>query len=227
MRSGPRTGRRGIVLEVYARLRRRWGHAGWWPGDSAFEVCLGAILTQGTSWRNVEKALESLRRKGRLSFETLHGLPPSKLAPWIRSSGYFRVKARRICAFLDFLAREYKGRVGSMSREPVHDLRSKLLSVRGVGPETADSIILYAAGLPSFVVDAYTRRIFSRLGVLEGGEGYEAVQQRLTSALPKDVALYNDYHAQLVRLGKEICRPRPRCGVCPLDELCPKKGVLG
>ena len=205
---------------LYRRLRRRYGHAGWWPGETPFEVCLGAILTQNTSWTNVQKAIRCLRERGWLSYQALRAVPPSRLAPLIRSSGYFNVKARRVAAFVRFLGREYGGRVEAMAAEEPLDLRRKLLGVDGVGAETADSIVLYAAGLPLFVVDAYTRRVFSRLGALSGGEDYDSVQRWFMEALPADAALFNDFHAQIVRLGKEVCRPRPRCGDCPVAELC-------
>ncbi len=213
------------LLRLYARLRTRFGHAGWWPGESAFEVCVGAILVQNTAWANVERTLESLRRRGRLSFRALDGLPASRLAPLLRSSGTFRVKARRLRAFLDFLGSEYGGRVEGMKAEHPQALRRKLLAVLGIGPETADSIALYAALHPLFVVDAYTRRIFARLGLLRGDESYAEAQGFFMDRLPRDSALYNDYHAQLVRLAKDHCRPRPRCPSCPLENLCPKRGL--
>ena len=213
------------LVEVYRRLRRRYGHASWWPGQTALEVCVGAILTQNTAWINVEKALARLKARGLLSYRGLSRLPPSRLAPLIRSSGTFNVKARRLAAFLRFLGREYGGRVSDMARERPRALRSKLLAVHGIGPETADSIALYAAGAPLFVVDAYTRRVFTRLGFLEGGEAYDEVQRFFMRALPCDAALFGDYHAQIVRLGKDVCRTRPRCSACPLDDLCPKHGL--
>jgi len=206
---------------VYRRLRARFGHAAWWPGESPFEVCVGALLVQNTAWRNVERTLDSLRRRGLLSFEALHGLTPSRLAPLLRPSGTFRVKARRLHAFLELLGSEYGGRVEAMSAESPSNLRRKLLSVSGIGPETADSIALYAAGHAVFVVGAYTRRVFSRLGLLAGNESYAEVQEFFLERLPRDAALFNDYHAQLVRLGKDHCRPRPRCTGCPLDDICP------
>jgi len=246
-RGEPKDTRR-LLLHVYRRLRARYGHAGWWPGESAFEVCVGAILVQNTAWSNVERALASLRQRGFLSFEALHRRAPSRLAPLLRASGTFRVKARRLRAFLDFLGAEYGGTAEAMAAEHPARLREKLLAVAGIGPETADSIALYAAGHPVFVVDAYTRRVFSRLGLLgdEGPAGrarptssgprgggprgarpdaYDRLQRFLTDHLPRDAALFNDYHAQLVRLGQEACRPRPRCADCPLDDLCPKRGV--
>lgn len=214
------------LLRVYTRLRGRFGHAGWWPGETPFEVCVGAILTQNTSWTNVEKALRALESHGALTYEGMSGLSERRLATLIRSSGYFNLKARRLRDFLAFLASEYGGQVERMAGEDPRALRSKLLEVRGVGPETADSIVLYAAGLPLFVVDAYTRRAFTRLGMLRGGESYSAIQEKLMRLLPADVALYNDYHAQIVNLGKDLCRPRrPRCGECPLDDVCPKRGL--
>jgi endonuclease-3 related protein len=217
---GPGTKRR-LLLLVYRRLLTGFGHAGWWPGESPFEVCVGAILVQNTAWTNVERALDALRRRGLLSFEGLRRLPPSRLARLVRPSGTFRVKATRLRALLDFLGREYGGRVEAMRDEEPGRLREKLLAVRGVGPETADSIALYAAGHPLFVVDAYTRRVFTRLGLLRGGESYGDVQRLFTDALPRDAPLYNDYHAQIVRLAKDVCRPLARCRDCPLQDLCP------
>jgi endonuclease-3 related protein len=213
------------VLAIYDRLRDAYGHAGWWPAKTPFEVCLGAILTQNTAWTNVERALSALRSRRLLSHRALRGLPPSRIAPLIRSSGTYRLKARRVAAFVRFLEREYGGRVAAMAGEEAAPLRQKLLAVDGIGPETADSIALYAAGLPLFVVDAYTRRIFSRLGLVSGSESYDRIQRFFMDCLPRDAALFNDYHAQIVRLGKEACRARPLCGRCPLERLCPKRGV--
>ena len=213
------------LRQVYRRLRRHFGPAGWWPGETPFEICVGAILTQNTSWANVEKALDELRRRDLLSFARLRRLPLSRLAPLIRSSGYFNVKARRLRAFLEFLEEQFDGSVEAMAGESVSTLRPRLLAVDGIGPETADSIALYAAGLPVFVVDAYTRRVFVRLGLLRGEETYDEVQRFFTAHLPADPDLFNDYHAQIVRLGKEVCRPRPRCGSCPLERLCARRGV--
>jgi endonuclease-3 related protein len=212
-------------MSIYARLRAARGHAGWWPGDTPFEVCVGAILTQNTSWSNVDKALRVLRKKGRLSYEALRGCGPARIAPMIRSSGCYNVKARRVAAFLAFLGREYGGRAQAMAAEDPEALRRQLLSVNGIGRETADSIALYAAGLPLFVVDAYTRRIFTRLGILAGDEDYDAVQRLFMDRLPRDAALYNDYHAQIVLHGKDVCRTVPRCDACVLRSVCARRGV--
>jgi endonuclease-3 related protein len=210
---------------VYRLLLRRFGPAGWWPGDSPFEVCLGAILVQNTSWRNVEKALGVLRAGGLLSFDALSALSEDALAPLLRPSGVYRVKARRVRAFLDFLGVRFAGRVEALRSLAAGPLREALLSVHGIGRETADSIALYAAGVPLFVVDAYTRRIFARLGLLRGDEPYDEAQAFFHRRLPADAALFNDFHAQLVRLGKEFCRARPRCRGCPLSGVCARRGV--
>lgn len=215
----------GDLRRLYRRLLRRFGPAGWWPGDSPLEVCLGAILTQNTSWRNVERALGELRARGALSWEGLREMPLTRLARLLRPSGTYNVKARRVRAFLDFLGREYGGRAEALAGEEASVLRHKLLAVEGIGPETADSIVLYAAGGAVFVVDAYTRRVFSRLGLLRGDEPYADVQAFFTSRLPADAALFNDYHAQIVRLAKDVCRARPRCEECPLRDRCPRRGV--
>jgi endonuclease-3 related protein len=212
-------------LRIYRLLLRRYGHAGWWPGRTDFEICVGAILTQNAAWVNVEKALQALRAHRLLSYRALRDRDPAEIAPLIRPVGYYNVKARRLAEFVGFLGREYGGRPSVMAREEPWTLRRKLLAVNGVGPETADSIALYAAGAPLFVVDAYTRRVFSRLGLLEGTESYDEVQRFFMRRLPRDAALYNDYHAQIVTLGKQACRSRPRCELCPLGRMCRKHGV--
>jgi endonuclease III related protein len=212
-------------MSIYRRLLRRHGHARWWPGESPFEVCVGAILVQNTNWTNAERALDNLRRGSLLSYAALRDVPLPALATLIRPSGCFNVKARRLQAFLGFLGAEYGGDLEAMAREAVPTLRARLLTVPGIGRETADSIILYAAGLPTFVVDAYTRRVFGRLGLLTGAEAYDDIQSLFMSRLPAEAGLYNDYHAQIVLLGKDVCRPRPRCADCVLDAVCAKRGV--
>jgi endonuclease III related protein len=207
--------------EVYRRLLRHRGPLGWWPAATPFEVCLGAILVQNTAWTNVEKALAELRGRGLLSFQGLFPLAAADLAPLIRSAGCHNVKARRVRNFLDFLGREYGGRSDAMSAEAPAALRAKLLAVAGIGRETADSIVLYAAGLPLFVIDAYTRRVFSRLGLVDGDEPYDVLQRAFMDALPADPGLFGDFHAQIVELAKDVCRPRPRCPACVLAPACP------
>ena len=214
-----------MLADIYQRLRDHFGHAGWWPGKTRFEICVGAILTQNTAWTNAERALRSLRSRGLLSYPALRRLSAARLAPLIREAGTFNVKARRVVAFVRFLGERYGGRVSAMALESPPALRDHLLAVHGIGPETADAIALYAAGVPLFVVDAYTRRVFTRLGLLEGREAYDDVQRVFMDGLPHDGPLFNDYHAQIVRLAKDVCRARPRCAECPLEDLCAKRGV--
>lgn len=213
------------LRRVYSLLLERFGHAGWWPGETPFEVCVGAVLVQNTSWKNVEKALRVLRSRGLLEFAALHALTATDLAPLVRSSGFFRVKAARLRALVDFIGSRFGGRVEAMRHEEPRRLRAALLEVPGVGRETADSIVLYAAGLPLFVVDAYTRRVFARLGLVSGAEDYDEVQRFFMDRLPADAALYNDFHAQIVTLGKDVCRSRPLCETCPLVPVCARRGV--
>jgi endonuclease III related protein len=203
--------------ELYRRLWEAWGPQGWWPGDTPFEVALGAILTQNTNWGNVARAIAALKDQGVLSAQALHDLPEAELARLIRPAGYYNVKARRIKNFLDFLARGYDNSMAAMAAGELSALRPALLTVKGVGPETADSILLYALDKPTFVVDAYTFRVLSRHGVVDGAWTYEELRRLFMEHLPARVDLYQEYHALLVRLGKEWCRPRPRCDGCPVE----------
>lgn len=204
------------LIDVYYVLRRVYGHQHWWPGETPFEVMVGAILTQNTAWTNVEKAILNLKKAKRLTLRTLHQTPRKILAELIRPSGYFNVKALRLRYFTEFLVKQYKGQLQRLRREPLHSLRAKLLAVNGIGPETADSILLYALNKKIFVIDAYTKRIFSRHGLASHKEDYARWQEIFMSALPARTALYNDYHAQIVRLAKDYCRKTPRCDSCPL-----------
>jgi len=212
---------RDVLLDVYRRMEDHFGPQGWWPGSSPFEVIVGAILTQGVAWRNVERAIETLRQAGVLHPEGLRLVDDDRLAGLIRPAGYYNVKARKLKAFIDYLYRCYGGQVDELLRRPAADLRVELLGVWGIGPETADSIILYASGRPVFVVDAYTRRIAARLGLSSPSAGYDELQRLFAGHLPPDVPLFNEYHALLVALGKDYCRPRnPRCIECPLLDCC-------
>lgn len=206
---------KALLLSIYRALRGHFGHRDWWPGDTPFEVIVGAVLTQNAAWTNVEKAIARLKEAGALSERALANLPRDRLEELIRPSGYFRVKADRLLAVVAML-RENGGTAAFLKR-PLGWQRERLLATRGVGPETADSILLYAANRPSFVVDAYTRRVFSRHSLVAADATYDEVQAFFEQSLPKDVALWNDYHAQIVELGKNYCRPRdPRCDACPL-----------
>lgn len=210
---------REILVEVYRRLLSAYGPQGWWPGESCFEVMVGAILTQATAWRNVERAVQRLKVARALSPEEMARLSEEEIAELIRPAGFFRQKTRRLRALLRLIGRH--GRVEGLLSLPAEELRRELLALPGVGPETADSILLYAAGYPVFVVDAYTKRILSRLGLLPGQKaGYEEVQELFQKNLPRDPKLYGEYHALLVRHAKDHCRARPRCPGCPLAPVC-------
>jgi endonuclease III related protein len=195
----------------------------WWPGRTPFEIIVGAILVQNTSWTNVATAIEHLRRAKLLTPLAIEKVSTPRLQRLIRSSGYFRQKTKKLKAFVGFLRREYQGSLSKMSRAPTQTLRDQLLAIHGIGPETADSILLYAAKHPVFVVDAYTRRILERHGHPHAVLGYEDVRQLFERNLPPDVALYNEFHALIVHTGKHFCRPRNRrCGECPLKLLLPE-----
>jgi len=208
------------VYEIYDMLLNHFGPQGWWPGDTPFEVMVGAVLTQNTNWVNVTKAIGNLKRESLLSFNKMHDLPVELLAEKIKPAGYFNLKARRLKNLLNFISEEYFGSIEDMFGEDTLSLREKILTVKGIGPETADSILLYAGNKPVFVVDTYTHRIFSRHNVIAEEEGYYEIQEYFTLSLPEDVGLYNEYHALIVRLGKEFCKKsKPLCSKCPLNDL--------
>lgn len=211
-------GRHGELLWIYRALRRRFGPQGWWPGETPLEVIVGAILTQNTAWRNVERAVAALKEARLLSVRGLAGIPRARLARLVRPSGYFNQKTAALKAFSRFLARGYGGSLARMGREPTAALREKLLAVRGIGPETADSILLYAFDRPVFVVDAYTARVLSRHGIAAPRARYGDLQRLIAARIPRRRALYNEFHALFVRVGKEFCRKTPRCGGCPLRQ---------
>lgn len=204
--------------QVYHDLHAANGPQQWWPADTPFEVMVGAVLTQNTAWTNVEKAIANLKEGNALTPEAILQAHPRRLAAWLRPSGYFNVKARRLRALCAWLSEN--GGVDTLAAWPTVKLREGLLSVAGIGPETADDILLYAFHRPVFVIDAYTRRIFARLGLIAGDEGYEVLRTRFERALPSDVALFNEYHALIVRHGKDVCRKRPRCERCVLRAHC-------
>jgi endonuclease-3 related protein len=197
---------------VYARLLRRYGPQHWWPGDTPFEVMVGAVLTQNTAWVNVERAIANLVEANALDPARMAAMSETRLGELLRPSGYFNVKARRLRSFCRwYLA---TGGYDRLSMLDTDDLRRQLLAVHGVGPETADDILLYAFTRPVFVIDAYTRRIFGRLGLITGDEDYETLRRCFETGLKRDVPLYNEFHALIVRHGKDVCRPRPLCGEC-------------
>ena len=203
---------------VYDLLLRQHGSQDWWPAEDAFEVMVGAILTQNTAWTNVERALVNLRQIGALSLEGLLKLEESRLAGHIRPSGYYNQKAKRIKLFCEWYAS--CGAHAGLAQKDTASLRRELLGVYGIGPETADDILLYAFERPVFVIDAYTRRIFSRLGMIAGGERYDELRLMFQNNLAADVPLYNSYHALIVSHGKDICKKNPACGNCGLVKMC-------
>ena len=211
--------KKNLLHQVYRRLSRAFGPQHWWPGETPFEVMVGAILTQNCAWVNVESAIANLKAADLLDPHKLLACPARRLARLIKPSGYFNVKARRLRSFLAWLVSTTDGDIQSLRRLRRPQLREKLLAVPGVGPETADSILLYALGRRVFVVDAYTRRFLSRHGLIQASSSYDEIQEFFEDNLPASIPLYNEYHALIVNLGKDICKPRPLCDACPLRPL--------
>lgn len=197
-----------------------YGPLNWWPAESAYEVCIGAILTQNTAWTNVEKAISELKAVGALTQERLLQIDKNDLAGLIRASGFFIIKSERIKSFVQWLDRRFNGSLDEMFAGDWQELRNELLRVKGIGPETCDAILLYAGNKPSFVVDSYTQRLFHRLGLLGGKESYEEVRTLFMKNLPADVVVYNEYHAVIVEHCKRYCRKKPLCSDCPLKRVC-------
>jgi len=216
-----RDGEVAYIVEMYQAMLDALGPRGWWPGRTRFEICVGAILTQNTAWRNVTKAISNLRDAKLLDPRAMHEISPEKLAALIVPSGYYNIKAKRLQNFTSMLMDEFGGSLNRLFSLPMMELRGKLLSVNGVGMETADSIILYAAKKPIFVVDAYTRRIGFRHGLFDDEADYETMRMFFTKRLPEDVALFNEYHALIVCVGNRYCSKEPNCGECPLRGYLP------
>lgn len=205
---------------LYRIIYEHFGPQGWWPGESPFEVVVGAILTQNTNWKNVEKAITNLKDAGLLSLPALLELPQALLAEYIRPAGYYNVKAGRLRNLLTLIEEQYDGSLEALLALPLEVLREQLLGVKGIGPETADSIALYAAGKPIFVVDTYTHRILLRHNLIDEDTDYHALQELFMDSLPVDVGLYGEFHALLVRTGNQFCKKtNPRCESCPLNGL--------
>ena len=210
------------LLEIYERLLAHHGDRRWWPADTAEEVIIGAILVQNVAWKNVERAIAQLRARGWLTLAALHEAPTEDIEESIVSTLYYRMKARKLKTFAAMVEAEFGGDVNLLLALSAAELRARLLAVWGIGPETADDIVLYAAHQPSFVVDSYTRRIFFRLGVTREQATYDELRDFFMRHLPSDVGLYNQYHALIDALGHSLCLSRrPRCGECPLQSLCP------
>ncbi|MEM3227929.1 MAG: hypothetical protein QXK65_03220 [Candidatus Micrarchaeaceae archaeon] len=206
---------------LYHALRKRFGFLDWWPGDTKFEILVGAILTQQTSWKNVEKAIANLKSAHVLNLKSMAKIKRVKLERLIRQSGFYRQKAQRLHGVCSYILNNY-GSLQRMFKQEAKSLRKELLELNGIGRETADSIILYAAEKPIFVIDAYTRRAMARLsgGALDENEDYDALRKYFESRIRKDVELYKDFHAQFVELGKNYCKTKPLCPGCPLNDIC-------
>ncbi|MCF6157216.1 MAG: endonuclease III domain-containing protein [wastewater metagenome] len=207
-----------VLLEIYQKMLNSFGQQKWWPGETPFEVIIGAILTQNTNWSNVEKAIRNLRTARKLSPKAIHELDITELSGLIKPSGFFNIKARRLKSFINWLFLKYEGNLSKLFAQDLQTLRNELMAVKGIGPETADSILLYAGNQPTFVVDAYTHRIFSRHGFIPEESSYDEIKSFFEDNLPKDVKLYNEYHALLVKIGKIFCKPKKNCEECPLKD---------
>jgi len=206
-----------IAQNIYRKLFKEFGKQYWWPGETTEEIIIGAVLTQNTNWGNVVRAIQNLKTTDALSFERILRLSPQKLSNLIRPSGYFNIKEKRLRSVVQYFMERCGADFEQLAFIPTEELRRELLSVHGVGKETADSILLYALGRAVFVIDAYTMRIGRRHGFLNEDDDYENARAFFERALHKNVSLYNEYHALIVRLGKEFCRPKPRCENCPLN----------
>ncbi len=221
-----------MAFAIYKKLFKAYGRQGWWPltnnklsdgrpkhDGHRFEIIVGAILTQGTNWKNVEKAINELNKQNLLDINKISKLPRKKLAMLIKSAGYYNQKAERLKLIANYILKNYKS-ISKFFNLPTKNLREELLSIKGIGPETADTIILYAADRPSFVIDAYTRRIFSRLKLIDENESYDKIQQFFMQNLPSDADMFKEYHALIVRHAKQYCRKKPLCENCILKKFC-------
>lgn len=210
---------KNVLQKTYAKLFKKFGPQYWWPAETQFEVIVGAILTQNTNWGNVEKAIQRLKSARVLSERALRDIPAAKLAALIKPAGYFNVKARRLKNFIRFMFKEYDGSLNAMECEDVHTLRHKLLAVNGIGPETADSILLYALDKPVFVVDAYTKRFLYRHNLIGPEAEYHQIQELFSGNFDVDIPFFQECHALIVALGKNYCKPTPLCDRCPLNRI--------
>jgi endonuclease-3 related protein len=212
--------------QVYEHLFQSLGPQEWWPGETPFEIMVGAILVQNTAWKNVERAIANLKQAQVLTPKKLYALSTQELAELIRPAGYFRIKAKRLHNLVKFFVERYRGSIAAMQKVDTLRLREELLAVNGIGPETADSILLYAVGKPVMVVDTYTHRIFARHGWVTHGTAYHPLQEHLTGQLPTDAVIFNEFHALLVHVGHHYCSPVPRCDECPLRVMLPESGIV-
>ena len=213
------------LYAIYERLLDAFGPQNWWPGETPLEVMVGAVLVQNTNWKNVERAIDNLREADLISLEALNEIDHEELAELVRSAGYYRLKAKRLKNLIDYVVEQHDASLDAMFAMDIDSLREGLLSVKGIGPETADSIVLYAAQKPTFVVDNYTARVWKRHGWVEYEADYYALKEYFEGSLERDTQLFNEYHALIVRVGKEYCGKTPKCDECPLVEFLPESGV--
>ncbi|HAS05010.1 MAG TPA: endonuclease [Dehalococcoidia bacterium] len=214
------------VNTIYDRLLDAYGPQHWWPAQTPFEVMIGAVLTQSAAWTNVEKAITNLKKAQALSPGAIRNMPFSELSGLIKPSGYYNVKARKLKSLVYWLGENYSDDIEQMSAVKSNKLREELLAVYGIGPETADSILLYALGKPLFVIDAYTKRIFSRIGLTNEDDSYNYYQKLFMANLATDVIVFNEYHALIVKHAKEACNKKPVCGGCCLSQICSHSGKI-
>ncbi len=207
------------LMEMFSLLFDHYGPRNWWPAETELEMMVGAILTQNTNWKNVEKAIENLKRSNTISLKNLSSISISELAQKIRPAGYYNIKAKRLKNLISFIVNHYNGNMKKLLEDETQALRQGLLSVNGIGPETADSIILYAANRPVFVIDAYTHRILNRHDMTEDQSTYQELQELFMDNLPEDSSLFNEFHALIVETGKDFCKKKPLCEGCPLTRI--------
>lgn len=207
------------LIEIFDLLLDHYGPRNWWPAETELEMMVGAILTQNTNWKNVEKAIGNLKRMNLISLKALSSVHISELAQEIRPAGYYNIKAKRLKNLINFIVHHYNGNMSNLLEEETQALRQGLLSVNGIGPETADSILLYTANRPVFVIDTYTHRILNRHGMIEDQSTYQELQELFMDSLPEDSSLFNEFHALIVEAGKDYCRKKPLCEGCPLERL--------
>ncbi|MFH1622649.1 MAG: hypothetical protein ABIA97_05985 [Candidatus Omnitrophota bacterium] len=207
------------IVRIYKKLLNYFGRQNWWPAKTKLEVIVGAVLTQNTAWPNVEKAIFNLKRKKLLSIDKLSKVKQNRLALLIKPAGYFNLKAKRLKNTIDFIQKYYQGELSNMQRISTLTLKNELLGINGIGPETADSILLYALNKPIFVIDAYTKRIFTRLNKVHLNYSYDDLQNFFMKNFKKNARLFNEYHALIVRLGKDYCKKnKPNCKECPIRD---------
>ena len=212
---------RKALLDIYGRLLERYGPQHWWPAETRFEVMVGAVLTQAVSWTNVEKAIANLKAANALSPEAIRRLPQEELAQLIYPAGYYNAKARKLKALAEYVGQRFDDDLEAITRVELDTLRAELMGVHGLGDETADDILLYAADKPAFVIDSHTRRVYFRLGLAPETGPYSTYSALFEGHLPADTELYGEYHALIDRHGADTCKKQPLCRRCCLLEICP------